>query len=383
MELLSFWGVLEEQKIQPAEIIFPPMYALTKTGSIRTYTVQVKDLGEKAVLTTIKSTTLGGKNTVDTYEYTQGVNIGKANETTYLQQATAEALSIIRRLQDKGFTVTIPEGKKFNTDAQGKIKPMLAIGFRPDKIKFPCLAQPKYDGVRCTISQDETGIHIISRNGKPYRIPHLEKWAEEHSELLPLDGELYNHKELTFQEIISAVKKVSSITDKIIYVVYDKPVEGIPNVQRWQELQAALKDSKGCVQLSKAITCASLVDVDKYHDKCVSEGYEGVIIRNLSGLYEFGFRSNDLIKLKKFDTDEFEIVDVIEASGRDAGTALFVCKIGELLFSTKPQGTQELRRKYLSDRDSLIGKQCSVQYQGLTDVGMPRFPSAIAVRDYE
>lgn len=32
-----------------------------------------------------------------------------------------------------------------------------------------------------------------------------------------------NHKELTFQEIISAVKKVSDITSKIRYVVYDHP----------------------------------------------------------------------------------------------------------------------------------------------------------------
>ena len=39
------------------------------------------------------------------------------------------------------------------------------------------------------------------------------------------------------------------------------------------------------------------------------KGYEGIIIRNIDGMYEFGFRSDNLIKLKVFDDKEFEIVE--------------------------------------------------------------------------
>ena len=103
----------------------------------------------------------------------------------------------------------------------------------------------------------------------------------------------------------------------------------------------------------------------------------------MDGLYEFGFRSNNLIKLKVFEDKEFEIVGVEEATGRDAGTAIFVCKCKGGTFNVKPQGSRELRAKYFRQRKSLIGKKVTVQFQGLSDDGIPRFPSAVAVRDYE
>ena len=124
-------------------------------------------------------------------------------------------------------------------------------------------------------------------------------------------------------------------------------------------------------------------EVWDYHTECVSKGYEGVIIRNFKGTYEFGFRSNNLIKLKVFNDAEFEIVDVLEANGRDSGTAIFVCKCKGGLFNAKPQGTRDLRREYLERADEIIGKKVTIQYQGLSDDGIPRFPSAISIRDYE
>lgn len=391
--------MLQEPKVseqnEPKIHLFPRMYALSKTGSIRVYDITVEDMGDHAVMTTRKKVTLNGKWTEDKYEYWEGVNIGKSNETTYLEQALSEAQSAWNRLQDAGFTITMPDkDAKFNTDANGKIKPMLAIAFNEKKIKFPCLCQPKYDGVRCTISQDEGGIHIISRKGKPYKIPHLEKWANENKHLLPLDGELYNHKELTFQEILSAVKRLSDITPKIKYVVYDRPIDGVSNRERWhklvQDFEKVGKDAPA--YRSDWVYCDNMEQVWKYHEKCVADGYEGAIIRNLDGLYEFGFRSNDLIKLKTFDDSEFEIADVIEATGRDAGTAVFILYLpgheGEEIteentFRAKPQGTRELRKEYFDSAVSIIGKKATVQYQGLSDDGIPRFPSAITIRDYE
>lgn len=369
----------------------PKMYALSKTGSVRTYLIRVEDLGDHAVLTTSKTTTLEGKVTTDTYEYWEGVNIGKANETTYLEQALSEANSMWKKLLDAGFTAEIPDAsQKFNTDANGVMKPMLAISFDERRIKFPCLCQPKYDGVRCTISEDGTGLHIISRKGKPYTIPHLEKWIAAHKEFLPLDGELYNHKELTFQEIVSAVKKVSDITDKIRYVVYDKPIAGVPNKKRWEDIihifekLPAKELNEAPVYRSGWVYCNNMDDIKRYHKRCVKEGYEGIIIRNLDGEYEFGFRSNNLIKLKEFDDAEFEIIGIEEATGRDAGSAIFVLKTADgNEFRAKPQGTYELRSQYFKEAKKLIGKFATVQYQGMSDDGVPRFPSAISVRDYE
>lgn len=363
---------------------FPKMYALSKTGAIRVYEVEVKDHHDHAVLYTHKRVTLNGDVTTDAYTFWEGVNIGKSNETTYLEQALNEARSIINRLKDAGFTTEIPNGK-YNTDANGKIKPMLAVRFDEKKISFPCIVQPKYDGVRCTISKDAEGIHILSRKGKPYNVPHLKEWACKNEHLLPLDGELYNHKELSFQEITSAVKRLSDITPKIRYVVYDRPIEGPNNNDRWEQLQSDFKDlpKDSPCYLSTSELCFNMEQVWEFHKKCVEQGYEGAIIRNVNGKYEFGFRSNDLIKLKVFDDAEFRIIDVVEATGRDKGTAIFVCECGTGTFNVKPQGTRELRAEYFRDRKKLLGKMVTIQYQGLSDDGIPRFPSAVAIRDYE
>lgn len=362
---------------------YETLYARSKNGGVRTYRIFVEDRDGFAVIRTVKQTTLGGKETTDVQFVDSGVNIGKSNETTYLEQAYLMADSQYRRLLDAGFTTTIPTGK-YNTDAEGKIKPMLAVSFNEKKIKFPCIVQPKYDGVRCLITFEDGEVRIFSRKGKPYNIPHLKKWAEENVDLLPLDGELYNHKELTFQEIVSAVKRESEITPLIHYVVYDTPRDG-NNKERISYLEKAFSDvgENAPVSLSISRVCNGMSEVWKMHDKFTSEGYEGAIIRNMDGHYEQGFRSNDLIKLKVFDDAEFRIVDVVEASGRDSGTAIFVCECGGGLFNVKPQGTREKRAKYFNNSEEIIGKIVTVQYQGLSDEGIPRFPSAITIRDYE
>lgn len=362
----------------------PTLYAISKKGQLRTYKIHVEHHLRYSILVTSKQITENGKWQVDSYKFTEGVNIGKSNETTFSQQASLKASSMWRSLLDKGFTVSKPN-TMYNTDANGCMKPMLASSFNEKNIKFPCLVQPKYDGVRCLLFEKDGEIQILSRKGKSYNIPHLQKWAEDHRSLLPLDGELYNHKELSFQEIISAVKKTSELTDKIRYVIYDRPISDVSNNDRWSWLLHNFKgqEKNSPLYLSSYTICHDMDSLWNYHDLCVKEGYEGAIIRNLDGVYEFGFRSKDLIKLKVFDDEEFEIVDVVEATGRDKGTAVFVCKCDSGEFNVKPQGTRELRRDYFNNRNKLIGKMVSVQYQGLSDDGIPRFPSAIVVRDYE
>lgn len=376
-----------EENTYPQKFDYEPMYALSKTGKLRIYTLAVEDYGEYAEIVTTSRLGENGKATEDRKKISTGVNIGKSNETTYLEQAFRIANSKISKLRDEGFSETKPDTtNKFNTDANGEIKPMLAIPFDEKQIRYPCLCQPKYDGVRCTVSIGSDGdVKIISRKGKPYNIPHLKEWAEWHREALPLDGELYNHNELTFQEIISAVKKHSDITSKIRYVVYDRPVDGEENSERWGSLLDMSRIfSNSPVYLTSYRLCYNMEEIREYHRECVAEGYEGIIIRNLDGMYEFGFRSRNLIKLKDFDDSEFQIVDVVEGTGRDAGTAVFVLLLPDgRTFKARPVGTFEQRKDYFDRAPELVGKQCTVKYQGFSDDGVPRFPVAIAIRDYE
>lgn len=263
------------------------------------------------------------------------------------------------------------------------MKPMLASQFDKSRVQFPCLVQPKYDGVRCLmLIGDDKDVHLISRGGKEYDVPKLKAWGVRHKWMLPLDGEIYVHKELTFQQICSAVKCKTELTDKLRFVVYDRPRLG-DNDKRWMGLMCDFEHVvSNEAYLSNWKVCYSFDEINAYHDECVKQGYEGAIIRNLKGKYIEG-RSGDLMKLKKMDTDEYVIIDVIEASGKDAGTALFRFRCNGIECAARPVGDMELRRKYLQDKWSIIGKMCTIRHQGFTDAGIPRFPVALAIRDYE
>lgn len=264
------------------------------------------------------------------------------------------------------------------------MKPMLATKYYPSQVKFPCFVQPKYDGVRCILQEGEDGeVHLVSRGGKEYDVPQIKKWGEKHRGILPLDGEIYNHQELTFQQICSAVKCRSELTSKLRMVIYDNQLSRCFSF-RWRALQGVFStiSPDDPVYLTQTFVAHCEKDIKRWHKVFVSTGYEGAIIRNADGTYTEG-RSNDLMKLKAFDTNEFEVADVLEAGGNDAGTAIFKLKVKGEVFCARPTGSKALRAQYLADRDELIGKMATVQHQGYSDAGVPRFPVMLNIRDYE
>lgn len=407
-----------------SQITFPMMYARTKNGGAKWYEVKVVHKSGVSELHRIKASKIGGKAQTDIDEIFEGVNIGKANETTRVQQAEFIAKSTVNKLRDQGYKTLKDLGFKIdedveggyirvsdetfytsleivlsealsepNTDAQGNVKPMLACGYREDKVELPTFLQPKYDGVRCLAIRTPEGVGLFSRGGKPYFASEIEKELLE--VMQPgqiLDGELYSHKELTFQEIISAVKDRkdgNEFLPKIQYFVYDMPDVDAAFRERWFDLCELLRGKKlKKIVLSQISQVMQIADIMKKHDEWVDDGYEGLMIRNKRGRYEFGNRSNDLIKYKVMKDSEFEIVDVLEATGRDKGTAVFVCmatlKDGSVSkFNARPEGTKELRTSYFNDRKKLIGKMLTVRFQKLSDDGIPIFPVGVIVRDYE
>lgn len=386
-------------------IKFPRLYKRTKRGSIAWYQITVFfdiDSAEKlksnltprsqAKIVTEKASTLDGLSQSDTYVYKKGKNIGKANETTMYQQANSEAQSMYNRQLDGGYKPEMPSDEDaFNTDASGAIKPMLAGTYDKDKhTDFPYYVQPKLDGVRCLAKWENGEIVLTSRKGKPLNIPHVKIVLESN---LPkdviLDGELYVHKKLSFQEIVSATKKLSSSTTLLQYCVYDivdmrsSFEERLKILKGFSFMNGFVKEGTYAVEIVRTQKVQTVKDLNIVEDAHVQSGYEGVMVRHLDGKYTPGFRSKDLLKLKRFEDAEFKIVGVVEATGRDAGTAIFTCITKEgNEFNCRPQGTFEERSHYWKNRKKLIGKKLTVKFQGKSDDGVPRFPVGIALREF-
>lgn len=106
------------------------------------------------------------------------------------------------------------------------------------------------------------------------------------------------------------------------------------------------------------------------------------MIRSHTGSYVIGQRDVQLLKYKDFLDDEFTIIDVLEGGGKEKGCAIFVCETKDKqAFNVRPRGTAEARKEMFADRKDYIGKPLTVQFQNLSDDGVPRFPTGIAVRE--
>ena len=109
--------------------------------------------------------------------------------------------------------------------------------------------------------------------------------------------------------------------------------------------------------------------------------YEGTMIRNINSQYVLNKRSHDLLKLKIFLEDEFNIIGAKEANGNDKGTVIWICKNENgKEFSVRQKGSRELRKELFNDRSKYIGKKLTVIYQELTPDKIPRFPVGKAIR---
>ena len=107
------------------------------------------------------------------------------------------------------------------------------------------------------------------------------------------------------------------------------------------------------------------------------------MLRNKSSLYE-PIRSRHLQKYKTFEDSEFEIIGFSEGVGNDAGTVIWKCKCKNgRQFDVRPTGTVEDRKNLFKHGNQYIGSMLTVKYQGLSEYGVPRFPVAIQLRDYE
>lgn len=382
------------------------LHKLSKNGKVQEYHLGINTGGICPILITEKGFT-GGAFQTDEKEFWEGKNIGRANETTALGQALSELESKVKKLLDKGYK-KVEEGVNIEkylqstdgTDATGNLKPMLA---QKDlrKIVFPGFAQRKFDGVRCFTLINPDKISKASRNGKPFiHLDHLDRDLKSllgelselgHGNEWIIDGELYSHN-LSFQNIISSIKREQPSNEEIEYRIYDIiPTSDLrlPQLVRMNIIEGFRKDLETYgvfkhLEFTKTTKVKDMEKLKRLFAKYIEEGYEGLMFRSYYGEYEFGRRSYSLIKYKVFDEEEFEIIGTEEATGRDEGTAVFVLQTDDdKVFRARPMGTREERRDYLLKTDELVGEWATVKFQGYSDTGIPRFPTLKSIRDYE
>jgi DNA ligase 1 len=290
-------------------------------------------------------------------------------------------------------------------------KPMLAPGEDPlsfpdyfKKLKYPLLASPKFDGIRCTVKNS----NALSRSGK--LLPSTQVQSEFTS-YNHLDGEIIEGDATDFgvynrtQGFVMSYNKPGNLA----YYVFDYCHPDWLNRPFYERLSYA-KGLIPSVGNYYFIEHEDIEDYDAliaYEEKQLALGFEGIMMRDPVGRYKNGrgtFNEGLIYKLKRFKDAEAVIVDIIEGFKNE--NAKEKDELGFSKRSEKAEGlvksgmagriigryegqeidiapgafTHDERIRLLADRTSYIGSMVKFRYMehGMKD--KPRFPRALGLR---
>ena len=362
------------------------VYKKTSTGKIQQWRAWVERT-ETGYLLKVESGQTDGKLTETVG---QVIDEGKQKRTAE-EQAIFEANSKLSKKRDEAYFDSIEAAQ-----TQVKLLPMLAHPFdkRKHNINYPAIVQRKFDGVRClAVLNSDGSVKLLSRKGKEY--PHLQHikadvWENNDDTNIVLDGELYSDT-LTFQQLVGLVKRVTLKpgNDQQMYEVSLRVYDCVDLnneadfTDRYQTI-TNITNGAGYLSLVENVRVDNEEEIHAAQARFVEEGYEGAMVRNLTGAYAIGKRSANLQKVKTFLDGEYPIVGFTQGTGGETGCVIWECSTSDgQTFRVRPRGTQEDRKVLFENGSNYVGQQLTVRYQELTDDGVPRFPVGIAIRDYE
>lgn len=189
-------------------------------------------------------------------------------------------------------------------------KPMLACNADLDKIQYPVIVQPKIDGVRALVINEQ----VVGRSLKPFRNKKLqETWGKPEYE--GLDGELFVGNILDPDLCRKTTSVVNSFANEadVEFCVFDTINLGLGKtyVDRFSYLCTKFHD----IALTETVFVDNLEDLLAYETHFLTLGFEGIVIRQPNSTYKYGRSTmglQELLKLKRFTDAEAVVVDVLE-----------------------------------------------------------------------
>lgn len=350
------------------------LYKTAKTGSTQIFDIEVT--GNTFKVTWGK---LGGKlqEKVTTCE---AKNVGRSNELTPEEQALVEAKAVWIKKQKANYSTSIKAPVTVNL-------PMKVNKYQDHwkKVTFPCFISPKLNGVNCEYRLVEGDLVLLSRGGETYPIPEHQveevKIAMKHFETTSLNGEMYIHGE-HLQDIMAATKKHNELTPRLIFYIFDLPLVEITYKSKVPVLDD-FNHTSTCefVKSIDIVPAHSHDEIEVGHALYVSNGYEGLIVRNAKTKYKYNTRSLDVFKFKTTKDAEFKITGYnIDKNGH----AVFICDTGfDSSFKVKMKGTNEQRLEIAANADDFMDSYVKIEYEMLSKDNVPLKPVGIMLRSVD
>lgn len=225
------------------------------------------------------------------------------------------------------------------------------------KITWPKYASPKLDGVRAVVVD---GV-VYSRSGKPIRSKAVQKLFGDHR-YNNLDGELIYGSptaEDVFNKTTSFVMSENipeGMSEKeITYYVFDYIEDSLPYRER-RYLFPIDVTTRQVTEVGQ-IVVYDLDEMEAFESQCLREGFEGIMLRSIEGMYKHGRateKSQDLLKVKRFVDYEAKVIG-----------------FEELLTNNNPAMTNELGYQERSScKENLVGANTLGALKCITQEGV-------------
>jgi DNA ligase-1 len=278
-------------------------------------------------------------------------------------------------------------------------KPMLAEKADLEKLRFPLVAQPKFDGIRCTVLPE---LGPVTRTLKPIPNDHI-RGILEHEKYHWHDGEIITYTDGEIDELNTVQSRVMSKAGEPSFIFHTFDHLELP-MASYARRHAKL--SEGSV-----VGCKLIYDLDElmaYEDGLVTAGWEGAILRDPQSAYKFGrstAKEGILLKMKRFVDSEAEVIGFIEKmtntnektvdergyakrSSAKAGLvpadtlgALVMRWDGGTEFEIGTGFDAEQRRSIWLNREAHLGQMVTFKYQRRGPKGAPLLPVFRCFRD--
>lgn len=285
-------------------------------------------------------------------------------------------------------------------------KPILAAkNPNLEDIKYPVIATPKFDGIRCLI----IGGRALTRTLKPIHNDYIRSFLEAHC---PdgFDGEIIVPG--SFNDVQSSVMTKDG-KPSFKYVVFDFVQGSLEKeyINRLQDLDNIMTcNNSSNIEMASVSFIKSKDSLNEIIVKHQEQGYEGTMIRTPDSPYKCGratLKEGYLTAIKPFEDGEAEVIgfveqmqnnnevttDLLGRSERSSHKANKVPKgtLGAFVVR-KPDGvefelgtgkglTKALRQEIWDNKDAYLGKYVHYRFQAYGSKDAPRIPIWYGFRD--
>lgn len=316
-------------------------------------------------------------------------NTGR-DQDIQVAQATLRALpsdleDLLKAIICKDLSIGV-DAKTINKEIPGLIREfsvMLANKYfdKPEFVEGKKFAiTTKIDGGRIIAMKENGEVSFYTRAGQKYE--GLVDLEDEMSRLMPdntcLDGEitLLNRGKLSSKEAYKQTMKITRADGEkhgIKMLVFDCMTAEEFKKQNCKhdyivrradaELLLQQDDFKYFELLSILYLGDDTSKITEILDEQVASGEEGIMINLLDAKYEFK-RTNNLLKVKKMQTMDLEVIGFEEGAGRLAGTlgAVLVRYKNGNVVKVGSGFSDQLRKEIWQNRNSHLGTICEIQY---------------------